>query len=218
MAFDEARFGLINWHTRRYCPKGFRPPYIVRRSYKWTYLYAALEPTTGESFCLYLPGMDARCLQSFLDQLSEAYPQNHLLVVLDGAPSHRSEEIVCPENVEFLRLPAYSPELDPVERWFQEFRRESCPTRSSRLSSYCKRHSAEHSDLTGKTPLVSNGSPVSPGGWRPLMRCDINSPDRYKYSMGLVVVVGSIRGVSSGEGSGRPAEEVTGRTPRWEDI
>ena len=93
-------------------------------SYKWTYLYAALEPTTGESFCLYLPGMDARCLQSFLDQLSEAYPQNHLLVVLDGAPSHRSEEIVCPENVEFLRLPAYSPELDPVERWFQEFRRE----------------------------------------------------------------------------------------------
>jgi transposase len=182
VAFDEARFGLINWHRRRYCPKGFRPPYIVRRSYKWTYLYAALEPTTGESFCLYLPGMDARCLQSFLDQLSEAYPQNHLLVVLDGAPSHRSEEIVCPENVEFLRLPAYSPELDPVERWFQEFRRESCPTRSSRLSSYCKRHSAEHSDLTGKTPLVSNGSPVSPGGWRPLMRCDINSPDRYEKS------------------------------------
>jgi transposase len=68
--------------------------------------------------------MDARCLQSFLEQLSEAYPQNHLLVVLDGAPSHRSEEIVWPENVEFLRLPAYSPELDPVERWFQEFRRE----------------------------------------------------------------------------------------------
>jgi hypothetical protein len=68
----------------------------VRRSYKWTYLYAALEPTTGESFCLYLPGMDSRCLQSFLEGLSEAYPNHHLLVVLDGAPSHRSEEIVCP--------------------------------------------------------------------------------------------------------------------------
>ncbi len=60
MAFDdEARFGLISWHRRRYCPTGFRPPYIVKRSYKWTYLYAAaVEPTTGESFCLYLPGMD----------------------------------------------------------------------------------------------------------------------------------------------------------------
>jgi transposase len=124
LAFDEARFGLINWHRRRYCPKGFRPPYIVKRSYEWTYLYAALDPTTGESFCLYLPGMDKGCLQSFLEELSEAYPDHHLLVVLDGAPSHRSEEIVCPENVDFLRLPAYSPELDPVERWFQEFRRE----------------------------------------------------------------------------------------------
>ena len=68
--------------------------------------------------------MDSGCLQSVLEGLSEAYPHHHLLLVLDGAPSHRSEEIVCPENVEFLRLPAYSPELDPVERWFQEFRRE----------------------------------------------------------------------------------------------
>ncbi len=39
MAFDEARFGLINWHHRRYCPKGFRPPRVVRRRCEWTYLY-----------------------------------------------------------------------------------------------------------------------------------------------------------------------------------
>lgn len=43
--------------------------------------------------------------------------------MLDGAPSHRSEEIELPENVSFLRLPAYSPELNPVERWFLEFRK-----------------------------------------------------------------------------------------------
>ena len=104
--------------------RAFAHPTVVRRTYKWTYLYAAVEPTTGESFCLYLPGMDSGCLQSFLEEISQAYSENHLLVVLDGAPSHRSEEIVCPDNVDFLRLPAYSPELDPVERWFQEFRRE----------------------------------------------------------------------------------------------
>ena len=44
--------------------------------------------------------------------------------MLDGAPSHSSEEIVCPQNVDFLRLPAYSPALDPVERGLHEFRRE----------------------------------------------------------------------------------------------
>src|SRR5215207_11767251 len=32
--------------------------------------------------------------------------------------------LVCPDNVDFVRLPAYSPELDPVERWFEEFRLE----------------------------------------------------------------------------------------------
>ena len=32
LAFDEARFELINWHRRRYCPMGLRPPWIVKRS------------------------------------------------------------------------------------------------------------------------------------------------------------------------------------------
>jgi putative transposase len=68
--------------------------------------------------------MYSGCLQIFLKELPQPYSDDHLLIVLDGAPSHRSEEIVCPDNVDFLRLPAYSPELDPVERWFQEFRRE----------------------------------------------------------------------------------------------
>ena len=96
----------------------------MRRSYKWTYLYAAVEPATGESFCVYLPGMDDGCLEIFLDELSKAYPEHHLLVVLDGAPSHRSEQIDRPENVSLIMLPPYSPELDPAERWFQEFRRK----------------------------------------------------------------------------------------------
>src|SRR4051795_3743695 len=40
-----------------------------------------------------------------------------------GAPSHRSKEISYPQNVSLLGLPRYSPELNPLERWFQEFRR-----------------------------------------------------------------------------------------------
>jgi transposase len=72
---------------------------------------------------MYLPGMDEGCLEVFLGELSKRYPDHHLLLVLDGAPSHRSEQIVYPENISFLRLPPRSPELDPAERWFQEFRR-----------------------------------------------------------------------------------------------
>jgi transposase len=67
--------------------------------------------------------VDSGCLEAFLEHLGQAYSDHHLVVVLDGAPSHRSKEISYPQNVSLLGLPSYSAELNPVERWFQEFRR-----------------------------------------------------------------------------------------------
>lgn len=93
------------------------------RRYEWSYLYAALDPTTGESFCAYLPRVDGASLEAYLDHLGREYADHRLVVVLDNAPSHISKEIALPENIELLPLPTYSPELNPVERWFQEFRR-----------------------------------------------------------------------------------------------
>ena len=66
---------------------------------------------------------DGECLEAFLRELGEAYPEDHLVVVMDNAPSHRSGEIALPENMSLLKLPSYSPELNPVQRWFLEFRR-----------------------------------------------------------------------------------------------
>ena len=57
-----------------------------------------------------------------MERLGEAYADHQLVVVLDGAPSHTSSQIALPENMSLLALPSYSPELNPVERWFQELR------------------------------------------------------------------------------------------------
>jgi hypothetical protein len=38
------------------------------------------------------------CLEAFLKGLSEAYADHHLLVVLDGAPSHTSGRVELAEN------------------------------------------------------------------------------------------------------------------------
>ena len=113
------------------------------------------------------------------EELSKAYPEEHLLVVLDGAPSHRSEKIVHPENVSLLELPAYSPELDPAERWFQEFRGELS---NRTFESVALMQEALTRTLLPywKTPRSSNGSPDTLGGWRRWRHCDINSPERYK--------------------------------------
>jgi transposase len=119
---DEARFGLKAWHRCRWCPKGFRPPWIFEDNYEWVWLYAAVEPLTGESFCLYLPGVDGECFEVFLEEFEKAYPDEDILLVLDGSPSHRSGKVSWPLGIEGLPLPAYSPELNPVERWFLELR------------------------------------------------------------------------------------------------
>lgn len=87
-AQDEARLGLIDWHRRRYCPKGIRPPCTVRRVYKWTWLYAAVEPTTGEQACLSLPYLDGDCLEVFLAELAKDYPAERIVLLTDNAPSH----------------------------------------------------------------------------------------------------------------------------------
>ncbi len=66
----------------------------MHRAYEWTYLYAAVDPATGQSFCLYLPGLDGSCFEAFLKHLGEVYADHRLVLVLDNAPSHISKELV----------------------------------------------------------------------------------------------------------------------------
>lgn len=71
MAQDEARFGLISWHKRRYCLKGHCPPCTQQRKYDWTWVYTALEPMIGASFSMYLPRLDGDCYTLFLQHLAQ---------------------------------------------------------------------------------------------------------------------------------------------------
>ncbi len=50
-------------------------------------------------------------------------------MVLDGASSHRSQELVIPENIHVHRLPGYSPELNPQEHVWDELREKEFPNR-----------------------------------------------------------------------------------------
>ena len=43
-------------------------------------------------------------------------------MVWDGAPSHRCGELHVPDNMALVRLPPYSPELNPVEHLWDEIR------------------------------------------------------------------------------------------------
>ena len=56
-----------------------------------------------------------QALQDFAQAVG-AGAHKQVILVVDGAGSHRSHEVVVPEGVHLLPLPPYSPELQPVEK------------------------------------------------------------------------------------------------------
>ena len=56
-------------------------------------------------------------MQAFLDAFAKSIADDeHVALVLDGAGWHSSKALRVPANVTLVPLPAYSPELNPVER------------------------------------------------------------------------------------------------------
>lgn len=91
--------------------------------YEYTWFYGAVEPGSGDSFFLELPALDTVCFQVFLDHLSGAFPDVLVVLVLDGAPAHVARSLVIPDNLLLVRLPPYSPELNPIERVWLDIRK-----------------------------------------------------------------------------------------------
>lgn len=120
-AFDEGRFGLRVGLRRRWCPRGVRPPWVVHDRYEWLWLYAAVEPATGQSFFLLLPRVTKDWFQRFLEAFGQETAEERVGLVLDGSGSHRAE-LPWPEHLVPLPLPRYSPELNPAEQIFRVLR------------------------------------------------------------------------------------------------
>ncbi|MDN5935372.1 MAG: IS630 family transposase [Nitrosospira sp.] len=119
---DEARFGRISdvrhcWHK-----KPHRPLVRAMVTQQYTYAYGAVSPVDGRFDSLILPHVNSECMRVFLDEIAARYPDENVVMVLDGAGWHKSKEIELAENVRTLFLPPYSPELNPQEHVWDELR------------------------------------------------------------------------------------------------
>jgi transposase len=114
---DEARFGQKGRPCRRWWLRGCRPTGPVDQRYTFVYAFAAVEPATGQDFCLVLPAVSTMAMSEFLRRFSDTLANDeHAVMVVDGAGWHTSNDLAVPTNLSLLRLPPYSPELNPVER------------------------------------------------------------------------------------------------------
>ena len=120
---DETRLGLHLPLDRRLTGYGVKPIQGVEPLYEYSWLYAAVEPTTGDAFWWELPRLAADCFTVFLRQFGQYYADSLNSVVLDQAPAHVAQRVQIPENVVLVWFPASSPELNPVERLWEDLKR-----------------------------------------------------------------------------------------------
>jgi len=117
-AIDEHRYGLISHHRRCWGLRRVRPHAPYRTRYEWGYVATALEIAgRDEAHCVFLPGVSKEASRCFLEEILQADPEAHHVIIQDQAGFHlRAGADPLPANVHLLPLPPYSPELNPVER------------------------------------------------------------------------------------------------------
>ena len=118
---DEMRFGTRTDLGRVWTPIGVRPTGEQRIGYEFGYLSAAVNPQRGEIFLLLLPDMRVESFQAFVSEF-EKFLSGRATLITDGAAAHCSSRLKFGERLALERLPPYSPELNPVERFFKELR------------------------------------------------------------------------------------------------
>jgi len=114
---DEMRFGLWGQVRRRWGLRGVKIVQPKQIEFAWNYLVLAVDVIHLDVKWAWSQRMNQTHLKPIFEQW------NLETVIWDGASSHRGQDIgQLPMTRIFL--PAYSPELNPAERIFEELRRE----------------------------------------------------------------------------------------------
>lgn len=117
---DESRFGMKTLLSRVITLFGVKPIAPVQWSRENFWLYGAVEPSSGEHFFYEFSHLDSICFQQFIDLFAAAFPNSLNLMHLDQASCHTATTLIWPENVLPIFQPAHSPELNPIERLWED--------------------------------------------------------------------------------------------------
>jgi transposase len=96
---------------------------------EYTYAYAAVSPADRVPDSLVLPVVNADAMSLFLSEVSSRHPDDFIVMVMDKAGWRQAKDLKVPGNMRIIFLPPYSPELNPVERLWEEIREKWFPNR-----------------------------------------------------------------------------------------
>jgi len=124
-SYDETRLGLITSLGKRITLPGVRPVGLIQRTFENYYIYGAADVSDGENFFLEFPNMNTDNFQCFISKLSEIFPDSINIMLTDNAAIHKAKRLIIPENIRLIFLPPYSPELNPIERFWQYIKEDT---------------------------------------------------------------------------------------------
>ena len=120
---DEARVGQKGRVTRVWYERGVRPRRARDLGFASVYLFGAVCPERDAGVALVVPAAATAAMNLLLAELAENLPpRTCAVVVLDRAGYHTAHDLVVPANLILVPLPAYAPELNPIEKVWQFLR------------------------------------------------------------------------------------------------
>ena len=113
---DESRFGLKTHIGRCLTAKGIKPIVKYQHAFKNTYLYGSFSPVDGDSFVYEIEGTTSEIFHKYIDGFSKYKPDEFKIIIIDNAGFHSLAKYHIPDNIAFIRIPPYSPELNHAEK------------------------------------------------------------------------------------------------------
>ncbi len=127
---DEARFGQQNQTTKVWALKGSRLRVVKQQQFDYGYLFGAVCPANGKTQALISPLVNKEIMTEHLRLISEATERGrHAVIIMDGAGWHAHDIALQFNNISIIKLPPYSPELNPMEQVWQWLRQRCLSNR-----------------------------------------------------------------------------------------
>ena len=138
-----------------WAPAPLRPVVPLALVREYVYEYAAVSPQDGALDFVTAEKMNTESMNRFLDQVRKAHPDDFLVMITDGASSHKAKGLNIPERMHLIYLPPHSPELNPVELLWNILRRDHFANRV-----FDSLKSAILQAETGLTKMAANRSSI----------------------------------------------------------
>ena len=119
---DESRFGLMTVLRRAVTLAGVKPVGPYQHRFIYRYCYGLVEPMRGDGFFVTAPHVNTLYFEYLLTEFSGHEPEVFKVVFLDRAGYHKARELRVPENIRLVFLPSSNPELNPVERLWEDMK------------------------------------------------------------------------------------------------